>query len=132
MLERIDWWSGNESEALAATGARDAVIAADRLSGRGFGVIVRQGPSGCLIAERGGTVRHVEGFAVEAIDSNGAGDAHVGVFLAGLASGLAPADAATPRQCRRRDRRHPPRADDGTDIGRARRVSRDRRSDLIT
>jgi sugar/nucleoside kinase (ribokinase family) len=94
VLERIDWWSGNESEALAATGTRDAVIAADRLSGRGFGVIVRQGSAGCLLVERGGTVRQVAGFAVDAIDSNGAGDAHVGVFLAGLASGLSAPDAA--------------------------------------
>jgi len=94
VLERIDWWSGNEEEALAATGARDAAIAADRLSGRGFGVVVRQGPAGCLIVERGGAVRHVAGFEVDAIDSNGAGDAHVGVFLAALASGLAPDDAA--------------------------------------
>ena len=94
VLERLDWWSGNEREALAATGARDAAVAADRLARGGFGVIVRQGPAGCLIVEPGGTVGHVEGFAVEAIDSNGAGDAHVGVFLAALASGLEPLDAA--------------------------------------
>jgi sugar/nucleoside kinase (ribokinase family) len=94
VLERLDWWSGNESEARDATGARDAVIAAARLARTGFGVIVRQGPAGCLIVEPGGTVRQIAGFAVDAIDSNGAGDAHVGVFLAALASGLAPADAA--------------------------------------
>ncbi len=94
VLARIDWWSGNESEALAATGARDASEAAERLSGRGFGVVVRQGSSGCLIVEPGGTVARVDGFAVEAIDSNGAGDAHVGAFLAAIASGLAPVEAA--------------------------------------
>jgi len=55
---------------------------------------VRQGAAGCLIAEAGGAVQQVPGFAVDAIDSNGAGDAHVGVFLAGLASGLGGADAA--------------------------------------
>jgi sugar/nucleoside kinase (ribokinase family) len=32
--------------------------------------------------------------AVVAVDTTGAGDAHSGVFLAGLADGLAPADAA--------------------------------------
>lgn len=94
VLERIDWWSGNEAEALAATGARDATVAAARLARHGFGVIVRQGPAGCLIVEPGGMVGHIHGFAVDAIDSNGAGDAHVGVFLAGLASGLAAVDAA--------------------------------------
>ncbi|HEX7834273.1 MAG TPA: PfkB family carbohydrate kinase [Pseudolysinimonas sp.] len=94
VLERIDWWSGNEAEALAATGAGDAISAADRLSRRGFGVVVRQGAAGCLLVERGGTVQRVGGFAVDAIDSNGAGDAHVGVFLAALASGHTPVDAA--------------------------------------
>jgi sugar/nucleoside kinase (ribokinase family) len=94
VLERIDWWSGNEDEALAATGARDAVVAAERLSGRGFGVVVRRGPEGCLIVDGDASVQAVEGFAVDAIDSNGAGDAHVGVFLAGLASGLGAVDAA--------------------------------------
>ena len=43
---------------------------------------MRQGPAGCLIVEPG-VVGQVAGFAVDAIDSNGAGDAHVGVFLAG-------------------------------------------------
>jgi sugar/nucleoside kinase (ribokinase family) len=94
VLERIDWWSGNEAEALAATGAQDPAVAAARLARHGFGVVVRQGPAGCLIVERGGTVGRVAGFAVDAIDSNGAGDAHVGVFLAGLASGHAPVEAA--------------------------------------
>ncbi len=94
VLERIDWWSGNEQEARDATGARDAVVAAERLARHDFGVIVRRGAAGCLIVERGGTVRQVAGFAVDAIDSNGAGDAHVGVFLAALASGLTPDDAA--------------------------------------
>jgi len=31
---------------------------------------------------------------VQAVDSNGAGDAHAGVFIAGLAKGLKPAEAA--------------------------------------
>ena len=70
------------------------MVAADRLSRRGFGVVVRQGPEGCLIVEDGNTVQRVGGFAVDAIDSNGAGDAHVGVFLAGLASGLGGVEAA--------------------------------------
>jgi sugar/nucleoside kinase (ribokinase family) len=36
----------------------------------------------------------VAGFKVRAVDSNGAGDAHAGVFIAGLARGLKPAEAA--------------------------------------
>ena len=34
------------------------------------------------------------GFKVEAVDSNGAGDAHAGVLVAGLAAGLEPLMAA--------------------------------------
>jgi sugar/nucleoside kinase (ribokinase family) len=37
---------------------------------------------------------HVPAPAVTAVDSTGAGDAHAGVFLAALAGGLAPLDAA--------------------------------------
>jgi sugar/nucleoside kinase (ribokinase family) len=36
----------------------------------------------------------VPGFKVEAVDSNGAGDAHAGVFVAGLARGLSAVEAA--------------------------------------
>jgi sugar/nucleoside kinase (ribokinase family) len=36
----------------------------------------------------------VPGFKVVAVDSNGAGDAHAGVFVAGLAHGLSAIDAA--------------------------------------
>ncbi|MBA1431318.1 PfkB family carbohydrate kinase, partial [Pseudomonas orientalis] len=43
---------------------------------------------------RAGDIRHVPGFKVQAVDSNGAGDAHAGVMIAGLANGLTPAEAA--------------------------------------
>ena len=36
----------------------------------------------------------IGGFAVTAVDTNGAGDAHVGAFIAGLAAGLTPSAAA--------------------------------------
>jgi sugar/nucleoside kinase (ribokinase family) len=55
---------------------------------------VRTGADGCIVAEPGGEPRAVPGFAVTAVDSNGAGDAHVGAFMAALASGLAPLEAA--------------------------------------
>lgn len=96
VLTRVDWWSGNEREALAATGAADAEAAARALTGRvRCGVVVRRGASGCLLSLVGqGAVESVPGFAVDAIDTNGAGDAHVGVFLAALASGFGPREAA--------------------------------------
>jgi sugar/nucleoside kinase (ribokinase family) len=37
---------------------------------------------------------HVPGFEVTAVDANGAGDAHVGAFLALLTQGEDPLDAA--------------------------------------
>jgi sugar/nucleoside kinase (ribokinase family) len=57
-------------------------------------VIVRTGPSGCLLSYGGGEPVAVPGFAVHAVDANGAGDAHAGVFIAALASGAAPPEAA--------------------------------------
>jgi sugar/nucleoside kinase (ribokinase family) len=56
-------------------------------------MVVRDGPQGCWIHQRGER-RHVPGFAVKAVDSNGAGDAHAGVFVAGLAQGLNAPEAA--------------------------------------
>ena len=37
---------------------------------------------------------HIPAPTVRAVDTTGAGDAHAGVFLAALADGLSPADAA--------------------------------------
>ena len=63
-------------------------------SGSAMGVIVRLGADGCLVLVLGGEPVHVPGFAVDALDSNGAGDAHIGAFLAALATGQHPVDAA--------------------------------------
>lgn len=96
LLPRIDIWTSNGPEALAFTGASDLAgallklnehLPADTL------LVVRDGPNGCWIS-RNGQGEHVPGFKVKAVDSNGAGDAHAGVFIAGLANGLAPAVAA--------------------------------------
>jgi sugar/nucleoside kinase (ribokinase family) len=55
--------------------------------------VVRDGPKGCWVG-RANALEHVPGFKVQAVDSNGAGDAHAGVFIAGLANGLNALDAA--------------------------------------
>jgi sugar/nucleoside kinase (ribokinase family) len=98
VLRRADWWSGNKAEARAATGAADpgeaARILAARGSGRPGGAVVRVGERGCLLALRGASVLEVPGFDVDVVDTNGAGDAHIGAFLASLATGASPADAA--------------------------------------
>ncbi|WP_246795317.1 PfkB family carbohydrate kinase [Burkholderia perseverans] len=89
-------WTGNREEALrearcdtaeAALAAIAARLPADALT------LVRDGEHGCLLACEGQVTR-VDGFAVTAVDSNGAGDAHTGVLLAALAEGTAPAAAA--------------------------------------
>ncbi len=96
VLARCDWWSCNQREAALLTGSGDPAEAARRLArqtGRA-GVIVRAGPAGCVVAERGLPVTHVPAPAVTAVDTTGAGDAHSGVFLAGLAAGLTAGQAA--------------------------------------
>jgi sugar/nucleoside kinase (ribokinase family) len=104
VLARCDWLSCNAREAALLTGVT-AHEAAPRLLARTAraNVIVRLGPDGCLLATRppGGeppraeeASEHIPAPAVDAVDTTGAGDAHAGVFLAALADGLAPADAA--------------------------------------
>nr|WSY57034.1 PfkB family carbohydrate kinase [Streptomyces sp. NBC_00886] len=95
LLARSDWWSCNAREATLITGIDDPAEAASSLQsrlGRGS-VLVRTGSDGCLL-HRGGRLVAVPGFAVDAVDLNGAGDAHTGVFVAALARGLDPVAAA--------------------------------------
>ena len=62
-----------------------AMQAARHLQERGTPVvIIKMGRQGCVIAD-GGEITHIPGFAVQAIDTTGAGD----TFNAGLAVGLA-------------------------------------------
>jgi sugar/nucleoside kinase (ribokinase family) len=96
LLPRIDLWTSNSVEALRFTGAPDIDQALDRLADHlpaEVLMVVRDGPQGCWISQ-GGERRHVPGFKVDAVDSNGAGDAHAGVFVAGLAQGLRVFEAA--------------------------------------
>jgi len=50
-------------------------------------VLVRTGPAGCLVCRRDAAPVQVSGFPVNAVDTNGAGDAHTGTFIAALAEG---------------------------------------------
>jgi sugar/nucleoside kinase (ribokinase family) len=119
VLHRTTWLSCNAAEATAMTGLTDpaesarallsdATVPAPRVRGAAnrryppthsapgtrAGVLVRVGGDGCVLAVRGGEVVTVGGFAVDAVDLNGAGDAHAGAFLAGIAEGKKPAEAA--------------------------------------
>ena len=104
VLARCDWWSCNQREGALLTGSDDPAEAARcliRRTGRA-GVIVRAGPDGCVVAMRasgpetghGLSLSHIAAPAVTAVDTTGAGDAHSGVFLAGLAAGLTTGEAA--------------------------------------
>ncbi len=104
VLARCDWWSCNQREAALLVGRGDPAEAARRLARRTgqVGVIVRAGPDGCVLATRapgparepGLSLSQIPAPAVTVVDSTGAGDAHSGVFLAGLAAGLTAGDAA--------------------------------------
>ncbi|WP_353941421.1 PfkB family carbohydrate kinase [Streptomyces sp. HUAS MG91] len=98
VLARTDWLSCNAREAGLMAGVAGPRAAAEVLRGRlraGAGVLVRADKDGCWVAPPGsGDVVHVAGFAVDAVDSNGAGDAHVGAFLALLGRGVPAVEAA--------------------------------------
>ena len=96
LIPKVSIWTSNCREALRYTGSESIepaqAVLASRLRANALAV-VRDGAQGCHVASAGRVVR-VPGFAVESIDSNGAGDAHAGVFLAALASGQDAASAA--------------------------------------
>jgi sugar/nucleoside kinase (ribokinase family) len=119
VMQRADWLTCNAREAALLTGHDDPVAAARALMARegrgtsreglgrleasreglarGGGVVVRTGAGGCLVAPAGadaGDPVHVPGFPVDAVDTNGAGDAHAGTFIAALARGADALDAA--------------------------------------
>ena len=92
LLPRIDIWTSNGPEALAFTGTSslgNALSDLKRHLPEQSLLVVRDGANGCWV-----NTEHVPGFKVQAVDSNGAGDAHAGVFIAGLANGLRPIQAA--------------------------------------
>ena len=94
MLAVVSIWTSNRVEALRFANTDNFDAAFDSIIARlrtGALAIVRDSASGCHLRV-GETRDHVPGFAVKAVDSNGAGDAHAGVFLATLATG---ADART-------------------------------------
>ncbi len=95
ILGRTTWLSANRAEVTAMTGEPDG--AQKLLAAMGHfrrGVVLRAGADGCTLFLSGGTVTALPGFEVEAVDTNGAGDTHVGAFIAALAGGADPEAAA--------------------------------------
>lgn len=92
-LKDLDYFVPNESEAETITGlpvrtVDDAKKCAGKLVGSGIRrVIITLGANGSLLASRDGC-EHVPPFAVNAIDSTGAGDAFIGSFAVFLGEGV--------------------------------------------
>jgi sugar/nucleoside kinase (ribokinase family) len=100
MLGATRWLSLNAAEAAILTGEEDprtaAAAALTRIGGVTEplgGVVVRAGADGCVVVERGGEPVSVPAFPAAAIDTTGAGDTHVGAFIAAIARGLDPVEA---------------------------------------
>jgi sugar/nucleoside kinase (ribokinase family) len=99
VLPRVNILTMNQREATLLTGSDDLSrifeLTLPRLRPGAF-LIVRQGRAGCTLG--GGPMADkrvaVPAPTVRMVDATGAGDAHTGVFLAGLASGLDPISAA--------------------------------------
>ncbi len=97
VLGRTDLLSLSAGEAATLSGRQDPAEAAAWLAGRLAGgalVVVRAGARGCWLAAAGTQPLHVPGRPARAVDTTGAGDAHVAAFLASLSRGDDPARAA--------------------------------------
>ena len=96
-----DWLIPNEHEfaiIAAAAGLSDDVEDPGALAafaaGLGVRLLVTLGERGAAIVGEDGAVRYVETPTVDAVDTTGAGDAFVGAFAFGLASGRSEESAA--------------------------------------
>ncbi|MER8751524.1 PfkB family carbohydrate kinase [Mesorhizobium sp. M1050] len=98
VLARTTWLSCNTTEAAEITGPGDVEAVAARLLDehcpRAAGVVIRSGAKGCHLRLAGGPARTIAGYTVTAIDTNGAGDTHIGAFVSSLARGAPPFEAA--------------------------------------
>jgi sugar/nucleoside kinase (ribokinase family) len=94
VLRRADWLTCNADEAAVLSGQAGPLAAARALAVGQPGVVVRTGPGGCLVSSGGGEPVAVPGWPVRPVDTTGAGDTHAGVFIAALARGAAPPEAA--------------------------------------
>jgi sugar/nucleoside kinase (ribokinase family) len=116
VLRATRWLSLNATEAATLTGESDPAAAARAALTRiapppevdglkapdglefsahlhGGGVVVRDGADGCVVLAHGSKPLAVPAFPADAVDTTGAGDTHVGAFIAALARGVEPVEA---------------------------------------
>jgi sugar/nucleoside kinase (ribokinase family) len=93
MLSRTNWLLCNEDEARYLTKKSDMTEVVGQLAVLCSHAVLRVGAEGCWVIE-GSSVTRVSGFPVKVIDTTGAGDTHNGIFLAELALGHTPVEAA--------------------------------------
>jgi ribokinase len=84
----------NRDEAAALTGRRDPAAAAALLAGRVPTVVVKCGAGGAVVCAGGRRPLVVPAAAAAAADVTGAGDAFAAGYLAAVAAGAEPAEAA--------------------------------------
>jgi ribokinase len=96
LLAATDWLVPNELELEALAGApfaNDDAALAEYAATAGVGLVVTLGAAGAVVVEDGRTTR-LPAPAVAAVDTTGAGDAFVGAFSVGLATGMPAVTAA--------------------------------------
>lgn len=98
VLARTTWLSCNATEAAEIAGEGDVEALAVRLLAehcpQAAGVVIRSAAKGCHVRLADGAAQTIAGFKVAAIDTNGAGDTHIGAFISALARGITPFEAA--------------------------------------
>lgn len=98
-LARATWISANLAEAQVLTGEtlpeRQSAVLLERFCPAAEGILLRAGTAGAYLQRRGERQIQLPTFAVEAVDTNGAGDTHLGVFVTALAQGQTAEKATT-------------------------------------
>ena len=82
----IDFVFGNHDEALALTETDNIDDAIEILKEKDYVTVITDGPNGSFIITDGDVIKS-NGFEVEAIDTNGAGDMFAGAFMHAMLSG---------------------------------------------
>lgn len=94
IADGVDVLFCNEQEALMYTKALSIEQASESLLQLARIVVMTLGSKGALIGQKGQTIQMVVGQSVDAVDSNGAGDAFAGGFLYAIAQGKTVEQAA--------------------------------------